>query len=55
MSMVFDACSVEGKLSGVFDSAGLLDKRSTDGDNSPGQNSRSHGVSSSIGQSKSLD
>lgn len=42
MGMVFDTFSVEGELSGVFDSAGLLDKRSTDGHNSSRQNSRSH-------------
>lgn len=55
MSMVFDTGSVEGKLGGILDSAGLLDKRSTDGENSPEQNSRSHGFCTSIGQRESLD
>ena len=42
MGMIFDALSFKGELSGVFDSTGLLYKRSSDGDNSLEQYSRSH-------------
>jgi hypothetical protein len=42
MGMIFDALSFKGELSGVLDSAGLLYKRSSDGDNALEQYSRSH-------------
>ena len=42
MGMIFNALSVKGEFSGVLDSAGLLDKRSSKGDNSLEQYSRSH-------------
>jgi len=42
MGMIFDASSVEGEFSGVLYSAGLLDKGSSDRDNSTEQYSRSH-------------